>query len=514
MVLLALAASACSGGSSASSSTAHDAASEVASAAVPVPAAHPIGLASLDAFAYRRGPGRADYERARKLEDKVRSDDDRQAIVDACRAARAADPGHLEAAWVEAVALAGLGKHDEMLEPLSVAIAGDWVRWGERSVALKAFDAFLASPAGEAWRQLVEEYRAVFAEAVRGAVVVLGRSPGGSELAGRAEVYAYAPGTQRWLRLTHTGGTVVAALPAPDGGKVAYVAYRKLGEAGATRDEALTTPGVAVIELATGRVGREIELAGVSDLRLGWKPGKGGEPTLVAATRSPTEKQKRTWVLDWKRRQKTEEKVSVGKDALVVARGVARRLRAPVAGVTADWDDDGLASAIRLDDTRKTVTPPAGLVVDGHALVWSPDHARLALVAVVEGDCAAPARLFVVDAGTGKLRELGGAASPAPAWIDATHVAYTSGDRVIVVDATTAKPDGELTSTAGVATAIVSRPCAPPSDEALFAPGPDEAEVDLVDPTGGVTSTPVDAGVELSNDASPVGPPTPADPPK
>lgn len=519
--LLALLACGCSGGSSATSPQRDEAGSDAAAVAVvPVPAARPIGLDTLDGFAYRRGPGRADYERAVKAEKKARGDDDWKVVIAACRAARAADPGHLDAAWLEAAALARIGAHAEILAPLSVAVAGDWAKWGERSLTLPLFGDFLASAHGEAWRQLAEDYRAAFATAARGAVIVLGRDgpPHGAELDRRAEVYAWAPADRRWLRLTHTGGTVVAALPAPDGGVVAYVAYRQLTKA-VDRKVALVSPGVAVIELATGRVGRELPFTDVIDLRLGWKAGKNGaDPTLIAAIRAPkTAPSAGTWILDWKRehakRPAAGQKLAVGRDALVVTKGVARRLRAPVAGVTADWDDDGLASAIRLDDTRKTVTPPAGLVVDGHGLVWSPDRARLALVAVAEADCAAPATVFVVDAGTGTLRKLGASAAPAPAWLDATHLAYTDGDRVRLVDVTTAKPTGELTSAAGVATAIVSRPCAPPSDEALFAPDPDELLDESVEPAG-ATPPPTDSDAGVVNDAQPVGPPTPADPPK
>jgi hypothetical protein len=470
-----------------------------AQAPVPVPVALPLGKATLDDFGYRRGPGREDYDRAVKAEKLAREDADWQRVVDACRAALVADPGHLDASWLLAAALARLGQHAELVVPLSQAVAGDWAKWGERSLTLPLFGDFLASRWGAAWKSLAETYRGTFAEAGRRAVVVLGRE----DVQRHTEIYGWDPDSARWLRLSRTGGTVVALLPGPPGsGVVAYVAYRDLTRAG-DRKGALKRPRVAVIELVSGRVSRELAFPDVEQLRLGWKTGKNADdPALIATIDGG--KDAGTWTLDWKRgHKKAAPKGTTARDAIVVARGQVRRLRLPVAAITADWDDDGLASAIRLDDTRKTITPPAGLVVDGHALVWSPDRARLALVGTPDGDCEAAGTLFVADAGTGKLHKLGTAAAPAPVWVDATHLAYTAGNLVRIVDVTTAHVDRELTAAGGVATATVARPCAAASTEALFAAGPDEPADDepvFADPPAdadaGVTpsAAPVDAG--------------------
>ena len=489
VVSAAWASAACSGGSSSASSGPPPADAGAPKAAeVAVPPALPLGRATLDEFGYRRGPGRPAYVRAVKAEKLARGDEDWQTVIDACREALAADPGHLDAAWLLAAAHARKGEHGRILEPLSQAVAGDWGKWGERSLVLPLFEGFLASPHGAAWRELAAEYRAGFAEAARRAVIVLGRDgdPQQGVLDRRTEVYGWDAATGRWLRLSRTGGTVVAALPGPDGsGLVAYVAYRDLGRPGAQKD-ALEAPRVAVIDRASGRVSRELSFRDVAELRLGWKPSAGDDPQLVVVIAGGPDKG--AWLVDWKRGHKKKppkkQKLSVGADALVVARGQVRRRRLP-GGITADWDDDGLASAIRLDGTRKTVTPPAGLVVDGHGLVWSPDRARLALVAQPDdGDCSAPATLFVVDAGTGKLRELGRAEAPAPVWVDDARLAYTAGDRVRIVEVASARVERELTSVGGVATAIVDRVCDEDGadEELLFAPAADDdVEVDEVD---------------------------------
>jgi hypothetical protein len=456
---------------------------------VAVPALRPLGAETVAGFAYRRGVGQPAYERA--VEAAKAAAEDWQAVIDACREALAADPAHLDAWWLLARAYARKGDHGAMLEPLSAAVAGDWSKWGERSLTLPLFGEFLESRWGEAWKELVAEYRAAFAESARRALVVLGRES--------RDVYAWDRETRRWLRLSRTGGTVIATIPGPEGsGLVAYVAYRDLVKPG-DRKAAATRPRVAVIELASGRVSREVGFLGVETLRLGWKAGKDtDEPTLLATVEGDDPG---TFTVDWKRgHAKKAAKASAAKNAVVVSRGQVQRLRLPIEKVTADWDDDGLASAIRLDATRKTVTPPSGLVVDGHELVWSPDRARLALVATREGDCDAPATLFVVDAATGKLHSLGPASAPCPQWLDATHLAFTDGDRIRIVDVTSTQTTQEL---ADAATALVSRSCASASEEALFAPALVDDE-DVVDEEAPGSRLPAPGSdPELEPDAGP-----------
>ncbi len=455
-------------------------ASEVA---VVAPAPLALGASALDAFGYRRGPGRGAYDDAVKAEKRG----DWAAVIAASQRALQADPDHLDAAWLLAAALARQGTHDQILAPLSRAIAGDWAKWGERSLTLPLFDAFRASRWGQAWATLAEHYRVAFAAAAPTALIVLGRDgvAGASALGRRAEIYGYVPASRRWLRLSRTGGTVVAALPAPGTGLLAYIAYRDLArrDAPGGQGAALARPRVAVIDLGTGRVSREIALADVTDLRLWWKAGKAGDdPDL--ALRIAGGDDAGLWTVDWKRAHKKRpakgQKLPTSNDAIAVARGAVRRHRMPVAGITADWDDDGLASAIRIERTRRTVSSPAGLLIDGNSLQWSADGARVLLVATPVADCAAPARVFVVDAGTGKLRPVGQGVAPAPIWLDATRAALTDGDRVRVVDVTSGRLDEELTSAGGVATAIIDRRCATPDDEALFAaPADDDLERDV-----------------------------------
>ena len=96
------------------------------------------------------------------------------------------------------------------------------------------------------------------------------------------------------------------------------------------RKTAATRPRVAVIEIASGRVSREVGFLGVETLRLGWKAGKGSdEPTLLATVEGDDEG---TFTVDWKRgHAKKAAKTTAAKDAVVVSRGQVQRLRLPIA---------------------------------------------------------------------------------------------------------------------------------------------------------------------------------------
>ena len=92
-----------------------------------------------------------------------------------------------------------------------------------------------------------------------------------------------------------------------------------------------------------------------------------------------------------------------------VARGLrsggARLHRVPPDGISADWDDQGLASAIRIGTSNRVVTVPGQ--IDGNTIAWSPDRAHLAFVAQLDDHCDAATRssaaAFVADAATGAV---------------------------------------------------------------------------------------------------------------
>src|SRR6185295_12070333 len=119
----------------------------------------------------------------------------------------------------------------------------------------------------------------------------------------------------------------------------------------------------------------------------------------------------------------------------VTSRGAAH-LHALPANVTADWDDQSLASAIRIGTSNRVISVPSPGLIDGNTAAWSPDRLRVAFVAQLDDHCAAGAvntAAFVADAATGSTRELARAADGiAFVWLTDRTLAI-AGDRGVAV---------------------------------------------------------------------------------
>ncbi|MCE9578110.1 MAG: hypothetical protein K8W52_33600 [Deltaproteobacteria bacterium] len=425
----------------------------------------PLGAPSLDAYAYRHGPGAAAYARALASEKR----DDWAGVVAACREARAADPAHVDAAWLEAAGLARQGAMADMLEPLGIAAAGDWAKWGERSLTLPLFADFRASPYGAAWLRVAEKYRDAYGAALARAVIAIGRpvaSKHPRDPRQPSEVFAYDPVDKRWLRLTRSGGTIAAVLDAPGAPFLAYVALRGAGASARVR--------IGAIDRASGKVGRELDLGAQPRLALAWRPSKNGEPSLEVELPAGHHASA-VWRVDWRRGSKTRGKGPLPGHGVAVAGGAASRDRLPIANVTADWDDDHVASAFRIETSGKTIEPPK--VVDGDTMTWSPDGVRLAYASLPEGPCTARqhVRVEVVHAATGKLRSLGTADAPGQVrWVDGGRVAYVVDDAIRVVDASTGAEIARLAGGGGLALdgLVRGRGCDADADPAVFSADP------------------------------------------
>jgi hypothetical protein len=470
--------SACSGRSS--SPARNDAGSEVAVTA-PLPTvelpALALGAARLEDFAWQAGPGRESFTRALAAEKAL----DWPGAITACRQALAADAGHLDAAWLLAAALVRHGELDAVLVPLARAATGDWAKWGERSLDLALFAPFRATAAGAAWERAGARHRELYRDAIAHAVVVVARpgrgdQPPGADRDRRGDLFAHDVGSGRWLRLTRTGGAVAAGLDAPSAPLHAYVAYRTIrsgGRAGAPAE--LVEVAVGVVDRTTGKLGREVALGDAAAIALAWQNGR-GEPRLeVEVTPAGARPVAQRWRLDWRRGSKVRLTEGSAGERLEVTPAGGRRIRPPAAGVRADWDG-GAASAFRIDSSRKTVAPPA--LVDGATLVWSPDEARLAFATAPADPCgegeARAVRYFVVDAASGRLREVGRGDGPGQVrWIDASRLAVVSGDGVRVIDAVRGDELATVAGGQGVALDALAplRRCATaPDDDGPFAP--------------------------------------------
>jgi hypothetical protein len=344
----------------------------------------PLGVAALDDLAIGERPGAAAYRRARAAEKVARWDE----VVREARAARAVDPTHVAAAWLEAAALARAGKLADVLEPLQVAAAADWARYGERSLGLPLFADFRASPAGAAWIAAADGYRAEFARrAPRAFPVVAGGDVVGLD------------GDGRWLRLTSTGGRVLGALRRPDGRQLAVVT-RAPAPAKAWIVTSIDLVSGASTEVfrrdAKGTLRLRWRGGAVDGASIEWNSGPGGWKTPAGAPAPKAGAQHGP--------------------ALRVVDDRARLTRVPIAGVAADWDDAGLAGAMRVSRSGAPFTVPPGLFIVGDSVVRSPDGARVAFAAVplercpiapaADGALAPAAAWFVGEVTTARLTQL------------------------------------------------------------------------------------------------------------
>ena len=406
-----------------------DAAAARRDAAAAVPAElpeRPLGLPEQAAFGWERGAGQPAYRTARAAEARG----DWPAVLVACRQARAADPGHLGAAYLEAVALAKTGQLGAVTAPLQLAAAGDFAKWGDASLAQPALQPFLATPEGQVWRRRVEADRVRFAAVLGHALIV--RAQG--------DLYAVDPAAPRWYRLTHTGRRVIATYrPVTSGlrGKaIAYVArVRERGGKDAHYE-------VGTIDLATGAVTGPDKLAASPAVHIAFSskagahggflfqvPGQGGGLWTIDPAGHlgppPAHAEYAAYIL--------------GETWLdVTGRHVSLRHGELGFDATADWDDGGLASAMRIAFSNRIVAAPSPGRIDGYTVAWAPGRAHVAFVAELDEHCTPGADLgaaYVADVATGAVRELerakGGLALE---WIDATHLAIAGDHGVSIVD--------------------------------------------------------------------------------
>lgn len=462
---------------------------EPAVAPVEIPAA-PLGLADPAGYRWRERGGQPAFQGARAAEQRG----DWPAVVAACEQALAADPTHLDAAWLLAVGRARGGELDRVLDPLQRAAAGDFARWGTASVELPALQAFLATPTGAAWRRRVDQDRARYLAAIARAVIVTADRdlhafvPGAAREAGeRAEPVDAG----RWLRLTRTRGGLIAALAAP-GGQIAYVT--RAGRRGGRE------LGLGVVDLGRpGRSGRPGRPGGGSGaVALGTR----GPITVAYSARPPAGFRVATGAraLVWRRLDDDRRLQPLpprtprpGGPRLEITAGAAVRLRALPLSVTADWDDRSLASAIRIATSNRVVSVPSPGLIDGNTVVWSPDRVHLAFVAQLDDHCtegAVNTAAFVADAATGGTREIERAAGGiALQWLAERRLAVAGDGGVAIYSL----DDGARTAIAGASGLLVPRErprCGPAPAE----PAP-EVPADTEEPDDLAGDEPVDAGV-------------------
>jgi hypothetical protein len=383
-------------------------------AIAPELAARALGEARVDAFAWRKRDG----QRAFHVAQIAEAEGNWPGVVAACKTALAADPMHLDAAWLLAIGYAKTGGLDRVLEPLALAVAGDFGKWAAASLEHPALGEFLATATGAAWRRRVAADRALYTAALARSIIV--------DAAG--ELYAYEPTASRWYRLTHTNGRVLASFVS--GHRIAY----------ATRNNGRISVGA--IDLDTG-----VSTHAVPMMKAGGPAAIVAVPNGMWVGQGPIAKQ---LAFDGKVTTAKPDRPS-GPMLQISAQGHARVARLPIAQITGDWDDRGTASAIRIASTGRVVSVPSPGVIAGNTIAWSPDRSRIAFVAQLVDTCtpgAAAVGAYVADAATGTIHELARGNALAIAWASDRQLAIAGDKGVALADGTSSTPIAGATALA------------------------------------------------------------------
>jgi hypothetical protein len=439
----------------------------------------PLGKDDLSGYAFSRGPGRAAFKQVIAAEKAG----DWKAVEEGSRATLLADAGHLEAHWSLALSLARQGRFVDVAGPLSSAVAGDWMRWGERSLDDDALRGFLASDYGAQWRDLAGAYRDQFrASAARGLPVVgrrgkywIPKKPGKQSINHRSEIYSYDVESGRYLRLSRTNASLAGFLVSPGGSQLAFVMYNRIWlpdpKAAGDARPYIRSAFVGTIDLVTATMSEhEVAFRDVASIALVYGEASDGvEPLYVRVRNTAPERGvpiEQTFLVDTAHDRKTEvgaeAAAALTGHALTVEHGFIRSSGHRVPGVLADWDDDGAAGAFRLEDTSKTITLPAGQSADATSMRWSPSRTRLVVATMAVDPCSKTGdersvTLYVVDAAAAKLRPVAvGEGMFAPVWLDDRQLAWVDASKrypaVRLVDVLSGSEIVRLEAAGGVST--------------------------------------------------------------
>ncbi len=486
----------------------------------------PMGVEDLTAFTYNRKRSARDTFR-KALAAAKRGD--RAGAEAACRETLLIEPGHLEASWHLALALARQKRYAEVIAPLSAAVAGDFMRWGERSLIARALTGFRDSPFAKPYADLVAAYRDEFRREVSEALLVVGRrgrpwyprARGEVNLNHRSELYAYVPDTGRYLRVSRTNGSLVGFVRNPSAPEVAYVSYRKVWLPSGSAPRAsgsserlspragkapyLREVRIGAVDLDATRMSRrEVRLDDVLWVELFYTGT--AKPKLRARVRRarPARGERLVAVYDLDvARGRAEEISDPGEIRELLRVGYDRaELHRPVLdGVTADWGADGSAGAFRLERTRKTITLPTGESAARDSITWSPTARRIAFTTVAVDPCSAEpvdraVKLYVAEAATGALHAVAaGEGELAPVWLDDSRLAYVdsgpTGPMVRLVDVVAGGELARLETVGGMGTewlpgTATCRPVEADEDDGASEDEIDDSEPEEAD--GGVAS--------------------------
>ena len=356
-----------------------------------------LGMSAVTAFGYRKGPGQPGFRRARESEAAGKWTE----VAAACREALAADPAHLDAAYLWSVALAKTGAPPaQIVAPLTVAVAGDFIKWGAAALVQPALQPFLATPIGTAWQARVIEARAQHGAILSRSLVI------GSN----GDYYAYDRDAARFHRLTRTGGAVVATFRAHNVTKLLYVTRE--------RRKGAIELGIGLVDLARSRSKKLAYVQPSDTIRDAIRDTIRDTIRVAYSTkRDAFIVRSKTWFIVEDggdalqlHAMPAKENTSFAERSWVDVTGRRAKLgRGLMPSIAADVDAGGLASALKIQSSKRVVTVPSPGLIDTHTIAWSPDRSQFAFIALHSEVCrsgANPAAVFVADAATGTAREI------------------------------------------------------------------------------------------------------------
>ena len=422
-------------------------------------AAKPLGVSKPSDFSYLYGRGAKQYKKAEAALEKA----DWAAVKSNCAAAIKANPSHLHAHYLLATALAKLGEHAAVSEPLAVALAGDWLRWGPGVERDPNLGEFFSTAAGRAASTLVQHYAGQFPELAKGGLLLLGRRSGFKQptpkgkvqwSTTRGELFSYVSEQERYLRLTHSEESLAAWMIAPSGDEIAFVAYAGVDLPAKDAVPLIARIKIGTIDMATLKTTTKLAPVTQKDVRaIKLQYGEGDE---LLVNVYPADGR-------WEVELPTPYRLDKGV-------GKLNKLKEPIAAavpsleVSFEWTklDKGPSPDIEAEDqsstfklaTGFTVTLPIGEYVEEDGYIWSPSKEFVAARTMGRPCVGNPeSALFLVEATTGKFKKLyAGKANLGIEWLDNDQFVYEDEDGGLrIYDVTKREQVGHLRNPAGLA---------------------------------------------------------------
>ena len=396
------------------------------------PALQPIGMS--DPFARLSADGAKQLQAGYKLLRSKKYDD----AATAFRAVLQSSPDYTQAGWQLVRALVLGGKFTDVPAAFEPLLAKDFVAYADRLDAGKEAAAFRNAPEYQKIAALKDRYRAAYAKDLDKGFFFVARTRAAEEpkvdgasneapLDLKQEVFHYELQSQRYRRLTETGGQAFAISRSPDGKKLVFVAVGKIYRSTGGGADQFVDPKLGVIALDTLETIGPFKAQGRWD-QVSLAVNSGGDPVFSLFTADGTVE---SWTFD------------TAKTGLAKLTGDAA---VPAGGETRAWPGQVLhvpgknVEGVKISDGANSFTLDAGGTVTAarplaqSSLDWSPSKARLTYAGkldackILKGGGNDKNELYVYDVAKKSAQRIAAAISTFETlWLDDDHLVYEGG---------------------------------------------------------------------------------------